>query len=190
MSRPKVYLAGPITGLTYAGATDWREYAQKLLAPHIAGMSPMRGKDYLAAYGVIGGTPEEAYMKETISSQSGILGRDRNDVKTADAILMNLAGAKQVSIGTMIEAGWADAYRIPIVLVTDDDNIHKHVMLHGLATNIVQDLDQAVYLIRVLLGAPVVRKSVVDVPPAGLPPTGPLGGVMPVPMQPLPGGGL
>ena len=43
-----VYLAGPITGLTFDGCTDWREYAKKSLAEAgIDGLSPMRAKDYL-----------------------------------------------------------------------------------------------------------------------------------------------
>lgn len=187
MSRPKVYLAGPITGQTYAGATDWREGMRKALEPHIMGMSPMRGKDYLADMaGTIGGTPEESYMKAVISSQAGILGRDRNDVRTADVVLMNLLGAKIVSIGTMIEAGWADAYRIPIVLVTEGkENIHNHVMLYGLATYIVPDLDTAEHLIRVLLGVPGMKgrklglksEAASEHPPTGV-------------MVPQPGGGL
>ncbi len=184
MSKAKVYLAGPITGLTYQGATDWREYMVKRFEPNIAAMSPMRGKDYLAAMpGLIGGSPEETYMKEVISSQRGILGRDRNDVKTADAILMNVLGAKIVSIGTMIEAGWADAYRIPVVLVIESgkENIHNHVMLDGLATYRVDNLDAAEHLIRVLLGLP--RPGIRKAPP--LPAAAPQ-----QPMTPIEGGGL
>lgn len=204
MSRPKVYLAGPITGQTYEGATDWREYARQLLEPHVQGMSPMRGKDYLKAYGVIGGSPEEAYMKQVISSQTGILGRDRNDVRTADAVLMNLKGAEIVSIGTMIEAGWADAYRIPFVIVDDPKSIHNHVMLRGMATYVVETIEDAVYLLRVLLGVPVLRQkpasaqtektiAIVEHPAAGV-----LGEVLKqdgvkvetAVMVPQPGGGL
>src|SRR5260221_181803 len=45
-----VYLAGPITGLDYAGATDWRNEAKLQLALEgITGLSPMRGKEYLSA---------------------------------------------------------------------------------------------------------------------------------------------
>ena len=41
-----VYLAGPITGLTYDGATDWRHaVAADLNSVGIKGLSPMRGKD-------------------------------------------------------------------------------------------------------------------------------------------------
>jgi len=44
-TRPKVYLAGPIKGLTYTGATDWRDEAKDALYDiGIAGYSPMRAK--------------------------------------------------------------------------------------------------------------------------------------------------
>ena len=38
-----VYLAGPITGKTYAGATDWR-HDFGLILPKVIKLSPMRGK--------------------------------------------------------------------------------------------------------------------------------------------------
>jgi len=41
--QPRVYLAGPITGLTYNGATTWREDARSYLAAKgITAYSPMR----------------------------------------------------------------------------------------------------------------------------------------------------
>ena len=43
-----VYLAGPITGLSYGAARQgWREEMKKLLPDHVHPMSPMRGKDFL-----------------------------------------------------------------------------------------------------------------------------------------------
>ena len=43
-----VYLAGPISGCDYEGATDWREYATQELGRYgIKGLSPMRAKEYL-----------------------------------------------------------------------------------------------------------------------------------------------
>ena len=43
-----VYLAGPIMGNDYSGATDWRrEAASKLESWGIRAVSPMRGKENL-----------------------------------------------------------------------------------------------------------------------------------------------
>lgn len=160
--RPRVYLAGPITGLTYDGATDWRDDVARFFEPRVIAVSPMRGKSYLAALTVIedakkqqaaiGGTTEDLYkLGNVMSSPQGITGRDRNDVMKADAVLMNLLGAKKVSIGTMIEAGWADAFRKPLVVVREPDNLHAHGMLDTIATYTVADLDEGIHLVNLLL---------------------------------------
>lgn len=123
-----VYLAGPITGLSYDGATDWRNtIADKMLKHHsIVGLSPMRNKDYLLEVTSLGDTYDEKIM----SSQRGITARDRFDCTRADAVLFNLLGAEQVSIGTVMEVAWADAHRIPAVLVMEKEgNPHEHAML-------------------------------------------------------------
>ncbi len=45
---PTVYLAGPISGCSYEGCTDWREQVIRDLAQAgIKGLSPMRAKEYL-----------------------------------------------------------------------------------------------------------------------------------------------
>lgn len=89
MSEKLVYLAGPITGLSYDGAVNWRD--------------------------------------------------------------MNLVGAERVSIGTMIEAGWADAFRKPVVLAIEEGNMHHHAMLEHISGWIVSDLDQAIDVTKALL---------------------------------------
>ena len=150
-NRPRVYLAGPITGCTYQGATNWRDAVAAQLAPDIVGVSPMRGKDYLKKLATIGGTSAEAYTRESVlSSPKGIMTRDRWDVATCDAVLMNLLGAERVSIGTMIEAGWADAHRKPLVVVREPQNVHSHMMLDEASGFTVETLDEAVHIVKLL----------------------------------------
>lgn len=153
MSLPRCYLAGPITGLSFAGCTSWRERAVQLLAPDVLGISPMRGKEYLAHLPAIGGTPVEEYMANAISTPKAIVTRDRFDVRTADCVMMNLLGAQIVSIGTMIEAGWADAWRVPIVLVIEPgvQNVHAHAMLDQVSGYVVHTLEEAAHMVKVLL---------------------------------------
>lgn len=154
-----MYLAGPITGLNYKGATDWRGIvAEQLAESGIVAFSPMRGKDYLRKLDVIGDArvqtrPEDdSYgLNKVMSSAQGITYRDRNDVMKADVVLMNLLGATRISIGTMIEAGWADAFRKPVIVAREKDSIHGHGMLDAIATYTVDDLEEALHLTRVLL---------------------------------------
>ncbi len=147
----RVYLAGPITGLSYADGSDWRDYAIKELETwDIEGLSPLRGKDYLAAFESI----EKQHLEHTewpLSLPAGIVGRDRNDVKTSDLILVNFSGAKKVSIGTCMEIAWADAFRIPVLVVTDPS--HDHEFINHLASWKVNTLEEALALVPAILNA-------------------------------------
>lgn len=147
----RVYLAGPITGLTFDGCTDWRQYAKRELAKSdIHGLSPMRGKDYLKALqGPISGTGEEYAHMGVLSTPRGVMTRDRFDATRCDMLLVNLLGAKQVSIGTVMEIAWADLERIPIVATMEDSgNPHEHMMISEALGYRVPALDEALHIIR------------------------------------------
>lgn len=138
----KVYLAGPIAGLTYDEGQDWREYAQAALASHfINGYSPLRQKDFLRAAGVIGKTQ----FANPMATDRGIMTRDHNDCKTADAILVNLLGAKSVSAGTVMEMAWAYAYGVPLIVAMEETgNLHEHPMIRESIDFRVTTLDEAI----------------------------------------------
>jgi nucleoside 2-deoxyribosyltransferase len=123
----KVYLAGPITGISYGEAVDWREHARKFLREFgIDGYSPMRAKDYLRGEKQIA----SFYQADTpLSTSRGIMTRDRWDVRTADLVLVNVLHAQKVSIGTVMEIAWADMLRTPVVLVAEEQNVHAHPMI-------------------------------------------------------------
>jgi nucleoside 2-deoxyribosyltransferase len=136
-----IYLCGPITGLTYGGCTNWRDYVRHRLAYGMRGISPMRdGKAELDT-----GKPIlDTYENSLMSSQRAITTRDRYDTMHCDAILANLLDAERVSIGSMIELGWADSVRTPIIAVMRPDNIHWHAMVREVAGWIVPTLDEAI----------------------------------------------
>lgn len=143
-----VYLAGPITGQSYDGATSWRTEAQRVLADlGIAGVSPMRNKEFLIGEGFI----EGEYEQDVLSTSRGIITRDRYDCSHADAVLFNLADADRVSIGTMIEIGWADAHRIPTVGIMEEGGLHTHPMVAEAISFWCRDLEEAVHAIASLL---------------------------------------
>jgi nucleoside 2-deoxyribosyltransferase len=148
MSKPTVYLAGPITGLTYDGASDWRDYAKKRFdALGIEAFSPMRAKHYLKDVGVLQGSGQNYKGLSPLSENKGITTRDRMDCTRRDLVLANLLGAKKVSAGTCIEFGWADAARRPVVLVMEKEgNPHEHGMVLEIGGYRVEDLDQAIDL--------------------------------------------
>jgi nucleoside 2-deoxyribosyltransferase len=146
---PKVYLAGAISGLTYGEGQSWREYTTSALAIHgINGYSPLRAKDYLSSVGKI----EQSYANHPLSCDRGIMTRDRYDVSSCDAVLFYLLGAERVSIGTMIEFGWADAWRKPTVVVMEETgNIHEHPMVREATGFRVTNLEDGIAILDKIL---------------------------------------
>lgn len=153
-----IYLAGPITGLNYEGATDWRKLIfNRMDGPRYQILSPMRAKEYLSNLDEI---TAQGYQDTILSNAKAIVTRDRNDTMKCDLVIMNLLGATKVSIGTMIELGWADAARVPVVLIMEKEefegdmrktNIHDHAMVTEMAGFRVSTLDEAVLVARTIL---------------------------------------
>ena len=132
----RIYLAGPITGCSFDGCTNWREGFIKLMndlnssgkfdLSQVQCLSPMRGKDYLAAEKEI----FHDYPEHVLSCQRGIMTRDFFDCTRVDLVVANLAGAPMVSVGTVMEIAWAFQSRIPVIAVMEPTgNLHDHPMV-------------------------------------------------------------
>jgi nucleoside 2-deoxyribosyltransferase len=122
-----VYLAGPISGCSYDYCVEWRQHAvAKLFDAGIRGLSPMRCKEYLATEKIITGS----YPDCVLSCDRGIYTRDRFDSLRCNVLLVNFLGAKSVSVGTVMEIGWADSVQTPIICVMEPQgNPHDHPMI-------------------------------------------------------------
>ena len=150
--KPLIYLSGPITGLTYDDGNTWRMEVEKAL--RIRGdvarvLSPLRFKSYLPQ-----DTPlmKTSYEENPLSTGKGITTRDRFDTLRCDVMLVNVLGATRVSIGTMIEMGWADSMSTPIVLVMEPQgNVHDHSMVREMAGYCVPTLEEGIHLLIALL---------------------------------------
>jgi len=146
--RPSVYLAGPITGLSYKGTTDWRNDVKEQLSPEIDAFSPMRAKYYLLGKTTIADTHDD----HILSTQRGIYTRDMNDCRNRDALFVNLLGAERVSIGTVMEIAWGAAFNKPIIVIMEKEgNIHEHAMLREACPIRVETIEEAVEVTRALL---------------------------------------
>jgi hypothetical protein len=158
--RPlRLFLSGPITGLSYRGACDWRTHVRSRLgveAPHVECGDPMRGRRHLA----------DVERIDTESHKNGLLdghaavARDLWDVDRCDVLLMNLTGACDVSIGSMVELGRASSKgKFVIVVLPSDElgeeagpnrNPHDHLFIHELASVVVDTVDEALYVVTTL----------------------------------------
>ena len=145
-----VYLAGPITGVSYGECTEWREKVKEMVDDSISTLSPMRGKQFIKERSNGMGI-EMAYEDSPLASNKGINTRDYNDVRRADAIFVNFLGAEKVSIGTVMEIAWARAFSIPVVCVMEKDNIHQHSMLNYACGYILGTLEEGVAVLEAIL---------------------------------------
>ena len=146
----RVYLAGPISGLSYQECTEWRDYARQVLGSvGIEVYSPMRFKEYLSS---IDSMSPLGYSNTLLSSPRNIITRDRFDATRCDVMLVNLIGAAQVSIGTVLEMAWADLARIPVVCAIEaEGNVHEHGMLLETVGFRVDNIEDALTVVRAFL---------------------------------------
>ena len=140
--KSRIYLAGPMGGLTYKEANHWRQFVSRSLYHasdgQIVSFSPMRGVE----------RPKSSETALTNNDSCRpfvtprtIIVRDYVDCQKADLIFVNFLGAKTLSIGTIMEIGFAYAHRIPIVAVIESDNVHaNHPMMEEAFTYKVDNL--------------------------------------------------
>lgn len=152
-----VYLAGPITGLNFGEATDWRNDAIRFLHKHgITGLSPMRHKEYLSSEKSLAAA---GYDEHVLSTARAIMTRDRFDATRCDVLLVNLLGAQKISIGTVMEIAFADMKRTPIVCAMEKGAIHEHAMLNEAIGYRVDSLEAALDVVVAILGDPIIHEA-------------------------------
>lgn len=144
----KVYLAGPLAGLTFDEAQGWRLQVATALAPDIEAYSPLRGKQVIRKEGVIG----TAAYPQTMTTDRAILTRDHKDCITSDLVFVNLLRTRKASIGTCMEIAWAFDRQIPLVVAAPSDgHAHDHPMVRAAINFVVGSLDEAIAVTRSIL---------------------------------------
>ena len=145
-----VYLAGPISGLSYDEAVERRRAAARRLAElgHVT-VSPMRGKEHLRRVRKL---RPEGY-RHPASTAHAIVERDSWDVKRCDVLLADLTGARIVSIGTVAEIAWGWLLHKYVIVVMEQENVHRHAFIEQCASLVCETTDEAVEAIAVLAAA-------------------------------------
>ncbi len=154
-----IYFAGPITGLTYEDAADWREaWAPRFEALGHTIASPLRGKESLRGKGVLSGVFDEG---------KAAVHRDLWDIDRSDIVLTNLEGAEIPSVGTIAEIGYAYARGKFILTVMSDPeaaelaslginaprpshNPHDHIFVTEMSSVILPSMPEALDWVRVM----------------------------------------
>ncbi len=144
-----IYLCGPVTGGTFEDAKyGWRyDVANVLSRAGIICINPLR-TEYVRDFS----TDDLQTMKAmgtgagVLSAPKGLTAQDRFDTFRCGIVFCNLIGSKSVSIGSMIELGWADARNTPILLCMEPGNVHDHAMVTTLASWVLPTLDDGIRL--------------------------------------------
>ena len=151
MCKPRIYLAGPITGLSYEAATEWRVAATNAL-PAVRCFSPMRAKQAQSSCKKLGWGANAANAKDPIFTIRGIITRDFLDCVKADLLLVNFEPcAPEVSVGTVSEISWAWMAHVPTIVIAKEGNIHDQKWIRELVPYWTDNLDGALRLVRTIL---------------------------------------
>jgi nucleoside 2-deoxyribosyltransferase len=139
---PLIYLSGPITG-TSAREDTWRAIVRRKLSPAFTFFDPSlqsadRRIGYLKSLSPSGDLERLRHGKFTAD-------RNRHQVAKSDVLLCNLLHTKdRVSIGSVGEIHWANAFNIPIIIIRErQGNIHDHAILNAIASELCFSLDDA-----------------------------------------------
>ena len=151
----KVYLSGPITGLTYKQARfGWRsEVGEALASSGIGVLSPMRHEGHLAELAqkkIKADMPEPEY-NHFFSQPKMIVAKDFLDIDMCDIMLTNFLGAKKVSQGTIAEMGYAYGKDKTIITVMEKGNPHDSVFVKEMSAAVLDNMGDAVDVIKSLL---------------------------------------
>lgn len=164
--RKTVYLAGPITGLTFEEAKGWRDDVTQQLGDTWHCLSPLRGKEHCD----LGSEP----LPSNFDGGGDAVRRDLHDIRRSQAVLLNLLDTPIPSIGTMCELGYAKGYAAPelfcatVITVLSPTyqergrsgghidpfvarhfpNPHEHVFVRELSDIVVSTLHEAVTILK------------------------------------------
>jgi len=131
----RIYLAGPIANLSHEQASQWRLYVETAL-PEFEVFNPM----------VYNNDTENDNLPNYNGTKRGgeIWQIDKTNLENSDLILANFTGSEKVSIGTAVEIGMAVQLNIPIIVVMENNNIHRHPFICVPAEFVCDNLDKAI----------------------------------------------
>jgi len=133
-----VYLAGPIEGCDNDEINKWRDKCHLMFNDFIVGINPYRAEMHA----------------DTSESRKRIAMKNYMDTQSCDLILAYLPkeiNARRPSYGTTFEIAWGYSLRKPVVIVSDDPQVHHHPLMDMSGARF-WDLEEAIDYINVLLG--------------------------------------
>jgi len=147
----KIYLAHPISGLSYGEVMRYyvhtthalRRVGYDVLCP-MTGKDALRNETKLRAHGV---------TRVPLATNHAIIERDRWMVTLADVVYCNLMSAEYVSIGCCMELAWAHDKGRHTIIALPESGVHEHAFVLEAADIVWRSHDDAMkYLHRLIVG--------------------------------------
>jgi len=145
----RIYLAGPISGMSKGEVMDyWDGAKKKFTAMGYTVFNPMTGKDQFRNDNPMekfrsAGENNTGTKYNPIITDHAITHRDMWMVKIVDIVYANLYKSKQVSIGSVTEIAWAKAFGKNVIVVMEEGNIHNHAFIKENATAVFETPEEA-----------------------------------------------
>lgn len=144
----KIYLAHPISGQSAEQVIGYYTSTIALLeAMNYDVLCPMTGKGYLRT--------EKKFKSQgynnPVSTNHAIKERDQWMIGLADVVLIDLLGAKDVSIGCVMELAWGDMARKHTVVIMEADNPHRHAFVLECADIVFENYQDAAHYLHDLI---------------------------------------
>lgn len=142
--RKKVYLSGPMSGLTFEESVGRRNQIIEL-AKGIFGsdfksviwVSPLRRVEKEGTNKAFLQGTDEVILKDnpnfSPTFKKRMFNRDMFDVFQSDAILVDFEKSKEVSIGSVCEVAGAWTHDVPVFMVLTENDPHDHLFMHEMA---------------------------------------------------------
>lgn len=136
----RVYLAGPITGLTMEQSLAWRRRVADALPPHIGILDPLR-------------YPDEKWVGQRSATDvkvdiRAIVRRNEFDVRRSDIVFANFEGSFELSVGTIVEMALGHGWGKGIICCCPETNIHYRPHITQIADIVFENLDPAIQYLR------------------------------------------
>jgi len=145
----KIYLAHPISGLTYDEVIGYyKKISRKLKKIGYEVFHPMTGKSAMRT------DIKERFQpidnKSEIATNHAIISRDTWMVRMCDILYLDLTGTQTISIGCVMELFGAYVLGKYTVVVMEKDNVHRHAFVVEAAGVIFEESKKALDYLKVL----------------------------------------
>ena len=147
-NKYKIYLCGPMNGLSVEVSRGWRNELIEFLPPYISALDPFFGKHNLRNEMIIKDVKNNQNYVGYTTTDKSILRRDYWYVQQCDLVFANLNVHPGIAgVGSSAEIAWSWAMQKPLLVVMGENNPYDHPMVRDAAWWIVPTFEEGKHLV-------------------------------------------